>query len=313
MTHSSRILAAALMLIARATLAAEIPLSPLEGVLPPGAAAVVVSEGYDGTEGPVALTDGTVLFTENRADRILRISADDTVSLFLAGANGSNALALDPRGDLVSVQTIRPAIGVVRPAAAPLATQFEGAAFGRPNDLVISRAGDIYLTDPGVAGAPGTAAPTTAVYHLRAGGGLQRVATDLARPNGVALSPDDRVLYVANTQGEWVVAFELGSDGSVGGRRDFARVAGMKPNDAGVPGGGADGLAVDGAGRLFVATGIGVQVFDARGEPLGVIALPRSPQNLAFGGPNRDQLYVVGRGSVYRIPTLTRGPANRGK
>ncbi len=70
---------------------------------------------------------------------------------------------------------------------------------------------------------------------------------------------------------------------------------------------------MDKDGRVYAATGIGVQVFDERGASLGVIALPMAPQNLAFAGPKRAELYVVGRGFVYRIPTLTRGPKRRGK
>jgi gluconolactonase len=215
----------------------------------------------------------------------------------------------------VSVQTLRTGVGVIHPAdqARVLAANFEGTAFGRPNDLVIGRGGDLYFTDPGLGAQPGQPAPPTAVYQLRPGGKLRRVAAGIERPNGVALSPDEAVLYVANTQGDWLLAFDLGRDAGVGTPRNFARIAGVQRGEGGAVSGGADGLAVDAQGRVYVATGLGVQVFDPAGTALGVIALPKAPQNLAFGGPRRDQLYVVGRGSVYRIPTLTSGPAGRAK
>jgi gluconolactonase len=294
--------------LVRATLAVELPLEPIKGVLAADTKAVVIKEGLNGTEGPVRLADGTMLFTENRADRIIRIAADDTTATHLENTNGSNALALNPQGELVSVQTTKPALGVIQPAdkARTLASGYQSAPFGRPNDVVISRRGSVYFSDPN--------ATPSAVYLLpREGAELQRIATGIERPNGVALSPDDRTLYVANSGGEWVIAFDLARDGTVRKQRDFAHLAGITRNDAGAVAGGADGLAVDAAGRVYVATGAGVQVFTAKGAALGTIKLPNAPQNLAFGGARRDQLYVVGRGSVYRIPTLTKGPSGRGK
>jgi gluconolactonase len=129
----------------------------------------------------------------------------------------------------------------------------------------------------------------------------------------VALSPDDRTLYLANTSGEWVYAFELDRKGLAGKRRDFAKLA-MPATQSGTMGGaGADGMAIDASGRLYVATTVGVQVFSPKGAPLGTIVLPKQPQNLAFAGPKLSSLFVVGRGAVYRIATLTHGPKRAGK
>lgn len=119
-------------------------------------------------------------------------------------------------------------------------------------------------------------------------------------------------LYVANTYGEHVLAYQVKSDGSVTGRRNFAKLDGVTKTDTGVTS-GADGLAVDSKGRLYVASTSGVQVFDARGAALGVIALPKAPQNLAFAGDGKKTLYVVGRGAAYRIAVLTPGYGGRAK
>jgi gluconolactonase len=115
---------------------------------------------------------------------------------------------------------------------------------------------------------------------------------------------------VANTSGEFLLAFDVQANGNLTNQRDFARLALPPPATAGQAAtSGADGIAVDEKGRLYVATTLGVQVLSPQGTPLGVIAMPRQPQNLAFGGGSqRHVLYVVGRGSVYRIATSTSGP-----
>jgi gluconolactonase len=188
--------------------------------------------------------------------------------------------------------------------------------FGRTNDLVVSTKGVVYFTDSGANGPAKADAPPTAkpaVYRIAANGTLTRVANDIERPNGIQLSPDEKTLYVANTLGEHVIAYDIAADGTIGARRNFAKLAGWKKNDAGVWSSGADGLAVDSAGRLYVATSSGVEVFTAKGEALGAIALPKSPQNIAFAGTNKSVLYAVGRGSAYRIQTLTTGFTGRAK
>jgi gluconolactonase len=105
----------------------------------------------------------------------------------------------------------------------------------------------------------------------------------------------------------------VAADGSVHGRRNFAHLAGGLRQTPNGPSSGADGLAVDSAGRLYVATTIGVQVFDVHGAPLGTVVLPKQPQNLAFAGEHKRALFVVGGGTVYRIPILARGFSRRAK
>jgi gluconolactonase len=287
----------------------------IAGVVNAGTPIQLVKDGFEAVEGPMPLPDDGLIFTNNRVGRIVQIAADGAVSTWYEGAGGANALTRTPKGDVVATLAEGRAIGVVRPGAAPrvLVGDYEGTQFNRPNDLVASRNGDIYFTD--TVSITATAAPTipSALYELTAKGKLVRIAADIARPNGLALSPDDRTLYVANTSGEWVYAFELDRKGQAGKRRDFAKLA-MPATQTGTMGGaGADGMAIDEKGRLYVATTVGVQVFSSEGAPLGVITLPKQPQNLAFAGPGRSALFVVGRGSVYRIATLTHGPKRAGK
>lgn len=288
----------------------------IPGVVAAGTRVEVVREGFVATEGPVVLADGAIAFTENGADRVVRIGTDGSVSTYVDQAGGPNALAINAAGELLAVQTREPAIAVIAPQRRVLASAYAGRPFNRINDLALARNGHVYFTDPGIVppAQPGAARaqPETALYRLDPQGTVTRVATDIARPNGVALSPDETVLYVADTWGEQLLAYTVDSDGSLTGRRDFAQLAGFASLPEG-PTSGADGIAVDAQGRVYVATRAGVEIFDQGGQPLGVIELPKQPQNLAFGGPDHSHLYVVGRGSVFRIATQTRGVDRPGK
>lgn len=296
--------------------AAAVTTTPaIAGVVDAGTAIQLVKDGFEAVEGPMRDTDGSVLFTNNQAGKVLRAAADGKISTWFEGPYGANALTRTPKGEIVATLQKSPAIGVLTPGAEPrvLADKYDGKPFNRPNDLVADKRGNIFFTD---SIPPGSTAPVvlpSSVYELQADGKLILVTTNIPRPNGLALSPDERTLYVANTSGEWIFAYALDSKGAVTTRRDFAMLATPPAQGDAAAASGADGIAVDEKGRVFVATTLGVQVFTDKGESLGVIAMPRQPQNLAFGGKDRSALYVVGRGSVYRIATQTRGPDRPGK
>jgi gluconolactonase len=295
----------------------------IAGVVAAGTAIELIKEGFNGTEGPLVLPDGSLIFTETPANRITRIAPDGSTSTFLDNSNGSNGLGFGASGDLYAVQVLKPRVGIVYPAerARTLADGYEGKPFGRPNDLVVDRKGGVYFTDSGApprpAGSPAPAEPPRdvakpAVYYITPAGQLQRLAADIERPNGIQLSPDEKVLYVANTAGEYVLAYDIRADGSVGPRRNFAKLEGWRQTETGSSS-GADGLAVDASGRLYVASTAGIQVFSSKGEALGIIALPKAPQNLAFAGQGKKTLYVVGRGSAYKIALQAEGYGGRAK
>jgi gluconolactonase len=292
----------------------------ISGVVAAGTRVQVIKEGFQGTEGPITLPDGSLIFTETNANRITRIDKDNNTSMFLENTNGSNGLAFDSKGRLISVQTTpgQTRIGVIYPkgAEAVLADSFEGKPFGRPNDLVVDKKGGVYFTDPGPNAQPGAApaAPPLppAVYYVPAGGRAMKIAEGIERPNGIQLSRDERTLYVNNTSGEYLLAFDIQPDGTVKNRRNFAKYEGATRNDNGVTS-GADGLAVDSQGRVYVAASTGVQVFSPQGQHLGTIPLSRPPQNIAFAGPGKKTLYVVGRGAAYKISMIAEGFKDRVK
>jgi gluconolactonase len=285
------------------------------GVVSAGTPVELLADGFEAVEGPLPQLDDGLLFTNNRLNRVLRLAPNGKLSVWYEGAGGANALTRTPAGDIVATLTEARVLAVLQPGqpAQPLVGDFEGRQFNRPNDLIADSRGNIYFTDTASATPSGATLPAT-VYQLTRKRKLVRIVEGVERPNGVALSPDERTLYVANTAGEWVLAVPLDRDGDAKKSRNFARLAMPPPGDApGAVGSGADGMAVDEKGRLYVATALGVQVFSPEGTALGTIVLPKQPQNLAFSGPGRSALYVVGRGSVYRIQMLTRGPQRTGK
>ena len=229
----------------------------------------VIAQGLRGTEGPIMAPDGSLIFTEQTAALLTKIDASDNRSTYLENTNGANGVTFDAKGRLIATQPDRGEIAVLSPAPRTvLASEYNGQKLQRPNDLIADRKGGIYFTDPGANPPAGQAAGPTAVYYIRPNGTLLRIADDITRPNGIILSPDERVLYVANTLGDAVIAWDVNDDGTVRGRREFVKLQGVTKTDTGVRS-GADGLAVDNAGRLYVATQIGVQVISPQGMHWG--------------------------------------------
>lgn len=301
-----------------ASVQAEDPVTPaIPGVSAGGVIIELIKDGFKGTEGPIGYSDGSLLFTETNENRIVRIAPDNTVSTFLENSNGANGLALNAGGEIIAVQTLKPQVGIVYPADKQkvFAENFEGVAFQRPNDVVLHKSGGIYFTDSGTRPTkenPNPPASHPGVFYISPTGELKRLANDIDRPNGIQLNKDETVLYVANTLGEHVLAYDIAADGSISNRRNFAKLDGWK-NEENVWSSGADGLAIDDNDRLYVASNSGIEVFDAKGEALGVIALPKKPQNIAFAGTDKKTLYAVGRGSAYRIPLIAQGFKGRAK
>jgi len=298
---------------------ADDPVTPaIPGVAAGGVVLELIKDGFNGTEGPIGYSDGSLLFTETQANKIIRIDSDNKVSAFLENSNGANGLALTPEGQIVAVQTKDTQVGVIYPVKQKkvLAKDYQGVKFQRPNDLVRASNGGIYFTDSGTRPSKENPNPEPShpgVFYISPSGNLKQLATDIERPNGIQLSKDEKTLFVANTQGEHILAYDIGADGSITKRRNFAKLRGWQKGEDGAWSSGADGLALDDEGRLYVASNVGIEVISATGETLGVIAVPKKPQNLAFAGTGKNILYVVGRGAAYKVALLTRGIITRPK
>ena len=178
----------------------------------------------------------------------------------------------------------------------PLVERYEDKRFNRPNDVVCKSDGSIYFTDPGLrVPLQERELPYAGVYRVTPDGVLTLIA-DCEYPNGLAFSPDERVLYVANTRWtQYIHALELGPDGTMVRRRIFADMS--SDETVGVP----DGMKVDVEGRVYCTGPGGTWVFAPDGTTLGIIRTPEVPANLAFGGPDLKTLFFTARTSVYAL------------
>lgn len=286
------------------------PSAAIPGVIAAGTQPELVQEGFMFTEGPLGTEDGGLYFNDNRASKTYRVDAAGKISVAFENTQGANGLALTRGGDLIAAEgdarriSKRARDGKVT----AVSESFKGTQHLSPNDVIADARGGVYFTDPGprpvVPGRP------THVLYLPAGATQPILIDDtVGRPNGIILSPDGRTLIVDNTLAPQIYAYDVQPDGSAKNKRVFGELRDIPAGQES----GADGMAIDRDGRLYVASLTGIQVFDARGQYLGTIKFPRQPANAAFAGPGKAVLYVTAREGLYRINTMTKGPARPGK
>lgn len=279
----------------------ELTAPGIPGVVAAGTKVQFIRAGFNGTEGVIAMPDGSVLFTEQDANKILKIDLAGNLTTYLEDTNRTVGLAYDPKGRLVGTQTRDPRVGVLHPTRTVLADAFEGQPIVRPNDLVIDKKGGIYFTDPIPGEQQRFREPPPGrkplLFYLTPEGRLTKLS-DALTPNGVQLSPDEKTLYVTN--GTHIVAFDIQTDGSVSNLRKFAESRG-------------DGLAVDNAGRLYAAVAAGINVISPQGQILGTIPTPVGMQSVGFAGRDKKTMFAVGRNAAYKIEMLAEGIRSRAK
>ena len=285
------------------TVAPNIP-----GVVRGGTKVQAISGDFNATEGPVALPDGSVIFTESGAKRLTKIDKDNKISTFLDNIV-ANGLGFDQGGRLFAVITEpdNQRIAIVYPKGSEkvLADRTSAPTLNAGNDLTIDRKGGVYYT----------ILDAQTVMYVAPDGKISKAATGITRPNGLILSADDKVLYVNDARGEYVLAYDVQPDGSLTNRRNFAKYDRTDPLTEGPfkLTSGADGLIIDNDGRLYVAGLSGVVVYSPQGQHLGTIPVSRRPQNLTFGGPDKKTLYIVGRGAAYKVEMLAQGLRSRAR
>src|ERR1051326_7802487 len=324
----------ALLLLAQAPADVQSVIDNIPGIVKAGTKIELVKSGLAGSDDPIGLPDGSTLFTEPPANRIWKIDRDGRISVFRENSNGGLGMSLDSKGRLFSVQSAygHTGIAVIDPPGSEtvITDNFEEMPFGRPNDLIVDKKGGVYFTDPGLNGAQAEAVKKAlagkplppglppAVYYVPAGGKAIKVADNIERPNGITLSRDEKILFLNNTNGLYMLAFDINPDGTLRNRRNFGVYEGRskRPND--LPGivTGADGLVVDSEGRLYALTAAGVEIFSPQGKRLGTIQMSCNDQDcqgLAFSGPKKNTLYVAGRGGVWKIEMISSGLKGRAK
>jgi gluconolactonase len=279
----------------------------IPGVLAPGVSPELVQDGFTSIEGPVSAADGTVYFSDRNPDRTYRLGLDGKITVYQENTGAANGLAFTREGDMVRAEGGAKRIGkVTRDGKVSVLTDsFNGKPLFSPNDLIVDAKGGIYFTDPGprpiVPGRP------TNVYYLPAGAKQPLLIDDQnPRPNGLTLTLDGRTLLVDNTIGPVVFAFDVQSDGTVRNRRPFLQLQDIPADKES----GADGMAIDREGRIYVTSVVGIQVFDPAGKYLGRL---RGARNLAFGGPDKRTLYLTAADGFFRVKMLSQGPERLGK
>jgi sugar lactone lactonase YvrE len=290
----------------------------LHDLIAPDAPIERIAGGLGFTEGPV--WRGTyLLFSDIPNKRIVRwrrLPEGPELTTYATGT--SNGLTLDRQGRVLAAGHDGRCVTRVADdgTRTVLAERFEGKRLNSPNDIVVKSDSSIYFTDPPyaiqpstpgmprppawwTAPIPGKELPYNGVYRLNPDGTLRLLVDDFALPNGLAFSPDESALYVADSAHGHIRAFDVRPDGTLtNGRIPFE----MPSNDPGV----ADGFKVDLQGNVFSTGPGGVWVYRPNGERLGRIVLPELPANLSWG-EDGSVLFLTARTSVYRLPTKTRG------
>jgi gluconolactonase len=296
LTRSAR---AAVAGVAVAIAACAAPSQPAQAALDPLAGRGPVEKvggGFTFTEGPVWIpSKGVLLFTDVGADTIHQLQPPATITVFRTPTGRANGLGLDPQARLIASEgdNRRVSRTLGDGTVVTVADRWQGKRLNSPNDNITRSDGTIFFTDPPYGLPPGQRRELDfqGVFRVDPAGTLHLESTDFNRPNGVALSPDEKTLYVDDTADGLVRKFPVRPDGSLGASTIFVPSTG----------GGGDGMAVDDAGNVYVATDSGVKVYRPSGTSWGTIPLPEVPSNCTFGGADRKTLYITAKTSLYRV------------
>ena len=273
------------------------------------------------TEGPLWHPDGYWLFVDIRSLKIHKMSTSGQLETFRDPSFGTNGMTFDKQRNMVICESDNRQI--MRRQAdgsyTAIATHADGKRLNRPNDIVGRSDGSLYFTDPGGRLTDAERELDFSGVHIIAPDGNQSVGTtETEYPNGLAFSPDEKILYVAITrldsrcleekekkqvcEHQLIRAFDVAPDGSLSNNRVFAN---MHSAEDGVP----DGMKVDVDGNVYCTGSEGVWVFDASGNHLGTIILPEIPANCAWGGPDNRTMLFTARTSVFSMRMKNPGTA----
>jgi gluconolactonase len=257
-------------------------------------------------DGIIGTSDGGLLIAQNDNSKVVKLDKDGNASVVYTGTNTGGALTMSTKGDLfIAERGLNPSIVQLAPVHKTLANSYQGDPLDclrvALNDVMADSKGGVYFTMGGL-------------FYANASGQVTQYGEKLFT-NGIVLSPDEKTLYVTN--GTALAAFDVQPDSSLTNQREFAKLEG---------GGFGDGSTIDGAGRVYVTTGPGVQVFSPEGKYLGLIPTPRGVISAAFSGPDKKNLFILARGAkdaqgnevanaaqVYSIPMVAQGFKKRAK
>ena len=283
----------------------------IPGVLAPGAKLELVKDGFGNLDGPAAAPDGSLYFSDAGVEQTLRLRPDGTtIDVVRDPTNGDTGLSFDRKGRLIALEAI-PARVVAIDDKQNVTVLAESPKSGDRyflNDLIVDQRGGIYFTDPPPRSQGGDTRAARVVY-IKPDGSSILIPTNAKRPTGIILTVDGKTLLIADADSPSVLALDVQADGTAINPRRWLELKNIPAGQTGT----AEALAIDVQNRLYVAINIGVQIYSPAGEYLGTIAVPRPPSNLAFAGADRKTLYITARSNLYRIRTISAGPADRPK
>jgi gluconolactonase len=300
----------------------------LDKLVPADAKMEIIGEGFSWCEGPAWVPKlNCLLFSDIPNNAIMRWDAKNGVTLYLkpagytgnsprGGESGSNGLTVDADGKLILCQHGDRRVASLeltgdkqRPNFVTLASGYQGKRFNSPNDAVVHSSGAIYFTDPPYGleknmDDPAKELDFQGVYRIAPNGEVTLLTKEMERPNGIAFSPDEKTLYVANSHGPRpvIVAFDVKDDGTLGEGREIFNAQTLKP---GLPG-ACDGLTVDNDGNIFATTPGGVSIFSPDGKRLGMLATGKRTSNCEFGEDGRT-LFITADDLLLRVRLNTKG------
>ncbi len=255
-----------------------------------------LATGFRFTEGPIWHPAGYFIFSDIPGDAIYALKGPKP-EVFRRPSGNSNGLTFDRQGRLVACEHGNRRVSLTKKdgTVVSLASHYEGKRLNSPNDVVVKSDGSVYFTDPPYGVRPeDRELDFQGVYRISPDGELTLVVDDFIKPNGLAFSPDEKVLYVDDTEKGWVRAFDVRQDGALENGRVFARLEG--------PGQGRpDGMKVDARGNVYVTGPGGIWIFSPDGKRLDIIETPQTAANLAFGGEDGRALCITARTSVYGV------------
>ncbi len=254
-----------------------------------------IAEGFSFVEGPLWIENTGLLFSDIPENKVYLFSTDSVVSVYLDPSGHSNGLALDQEKRLLLAQHGNRQVARLEGngSVISLASHYEGKRLNSPNDLAVKSDGSVFFTDPPYGiDTDQEELGYYGIYRLNADGNLKLLDKSLKRPNGIAFSPDEKILYVDDTETGSIFQWDVLSDSVIANKRLFGRMT---------PPGHADGMKVDKEGFLYVSGPVGIWIFDADGAPVDTIPVSGLTTNCGWGGKDGKTLYVTSGSGLYRI------------
>lgn len=283
-------------------------------IVPKNAKIEKLADGFMFTEGPVWSPNGFLLFTDIPANKVIKWDPEEGISTYFEPTGNANGLAFDKSGRLIMCQHYKRMVSYIEEdRVMPIVTNYQGSRFNSPNDLTISKLGVIYFTDPAWGleeqeNDPSKDLSYQGIFMIK-NNRATMIESSLTSPNGIALSPDNKFLYVSNLEKGVNIKtwwrFKVNEDGTIKGKKKFADLSNSL--EIGSP----DGMKVDVEGNLYCTGPGGIWIMNPKGKILGLLRFPEVTSNCAFGGKDYKTLFVTANTGLYKIDLSIAGHINK--